>query len=99
LGRAMMAVRDNERAAATLSVSPRRAKLVAFVVAGMIASFAGYLYGGLLVTFEPKGFGPEQSLNLVAMAVFGGVTTITGVVLGALWVRGIPYAFGSNVGL
>jgi len=99
VGRTMMAVRDNERAAATLSVSPRRAKLVAFVVAGMIAGLAGYFYGGLLVSFEPKGFGPEQSLNLVAMAVFGGVTTITGVVLGALWVRGIPYAFGSNIGL
>src|SRR5256714_2652811 len=48
LGRSMMAVRDNERAAATLSASPRRAKLAAFVVAGMIAGFAGYLYGGLL---------------------------------------------------
>ena len=51
LGRAMMAVRDNEPAAATLGVSPRRVKLTAFVLAGMIAAFAGYLYGGLLVSF------------------------------------------------
>ena len=99
LGRSMMAVRDNERAAAALSVSPRRAKLAAFVLGGMIAGLAGYFYGGLLVSIDPRGFGPEQSLNVVAMAVFGGVTTITGVVLGALWVRGIPYAFGTNVGL
>jgi ABC-type branched-subunit amino acid transport system ATPase component/ABC-type branched-subunit amino acid transport system permease subunit len=99
LGRAMMAVRDNERAAATLTISPRRAKLAAFTIAGMIAGVAGYFYGGLLVTFDPTGFGPEQSLTLVAMVIFGGVTTITGAVLGALWVRGIPYTFGANAGL
>jgi ABC-type branched-subunit amino acid transport system ATPase component/ABC-type branched-subunit amino acid transport system permease subunit len=99
VGRAMMAVRDNERAAATLTVSPRRAKLTAFVVAGGIAGLGGWFYGALLVSFDVGAFGPEQSLNLVAMTVFGGVTTITGAVLGALWVRGIPYAFGANVGL
>ncbi|HVT76498.1 MAG TPA: ATP-binding cassette domain-containing protein, partial [Acidimicrobiales bacterium] len=99
VGRAMVAVRDNERAAATLSVSPRRAKLTAFIVAGAIAGLGGWLYGALLVTFNVNAFGPEQSLNLVAMCVFGGVTTISGAVLGALWVRGIPYAFGDNIGL
>jgi ABC-type branched-subunit amino acid transport system ATPase component/ABC-type branched-subunit amino acid transport system permease subunit len=99
VGRSMVAVRDNERAAAALSVSPRRAKLTAFVVAGAIAGLGGWLYGALLVNFNVNAFGPEQSLNLVAMCVFGGVTTITGSVLGALWVRGIPYAFGNNWGL
>ena len=99
IGRSMVAVRDNERAAASLSVSPRRAKLTAFVVAGAIAGLGGWLYGALLVNFNVNAFGPEQSLNLVAMCVFGGLTTITGAVLGALWVRGIPYAFGANFGL
>lgn len=99
IGRAMIAVRDNEPAAATLSVSPRRVKLTAFVLAGMIASLGGYLYGGLLVTFTSSSFGPVESLNLLAMVIFGGVTSITGAVIGAMWVRGIPFFLGSNIGL
>ena len=99
IGRAMIAVRDNEPAAATLSIPPRRVKLVAFVLAGMIASLGGYLYGGLLVTFTSRNFGPVESLNLLAMVIFGGVTTVTGAILGAVWVQGIPYVFGSNIGL
>lgn len=99
VGRAMIAVRDNEPAAATLAVAPRRVKLVAFVLAGMIASLGGYLYGGLLVTFTSSSFGPVESLNLLALVIFGGVTSITGAAVGAMWVRGIPYFFGSNIGL
>ena len=89
LGRAMMAVRDNEPAAAALSVSPRRTKLLAFVIAGMLASLAGYFYGGLLGVFsDPTTFAAEFSLVVVAMVILGGVTTITGTVAGALFVKG-----------
>lgn len=99
IGRMMMAVRDNEPSAATLSVPPRRIKLMAFVLSGMIAALGGYLYGGLLVNFSSSTFGPVESLNLLSMVIFGGVTSVTGAVLGALWVRGIPFFFGSNIGL
>lgn len=103
LGRAFMAVRDNEPGAATFSVPPRRIKLVAFVISGMLASFAGYFYGGLLVNFTPGNdasiFAPEHSLALVVMVIFGGVTTVTGAILGALWILGIPYMLGSNFGV
>jgi ABC-type branched-subunit amino acid transport system ATPase component/ABC-type branched-subunit amino acid transport system permease subunit len=102
VGRSFVAVRDNELSAAALSISPRRMKLLAFVLSGAIASLAGFLYGGLLVNFayDPgTTFGPSESLALVVMAIFGGVTTITGVFLGAFWVRGIPYIFSADVGL
>src|SRR5207248_2465113 len=66
LGRAWLAVRDNEAAAAASSISPRRTKLVAFAVAGVIASLAGYLYGGLLVNFtQVPLFRPADSLALL----------------------------------
>ncbi len=95
VGRAMKAVRDNEPAAATLSVSPRRSKLTAFVLAGMIAALAGYLYGGLLVSFsQPNTFAPEYSLVLVALVILGGVTTVTGAVAGAVYVQGLAYVLG-----
>lgn len=99
VGRAMVAVRDNELSAASMSVSPRRAKMQAFVLSGMVAGLAGYLYGGLLVNFTAALDGVDQSLNLLVMVILGGVTTVTGALLGALWVQGIPYAFGTSVGL
>jgi ABC-type branched-subunit amino acid transport system ATPase component/ABC-type branched-subunit amino acid transport system permease subunit len=100
LGRSLMAVRDNEAAAATLSVPPRRIKLVAFVLSGSIAGIAGFFYAGLLVDYAQANlFDPAESLALVAMVIFGGVTTVTGCVLGAVWIRGIPYLFGAKVGI
>jgi ABC-type branched-subunit amino acid transport system ATPase component len=95
-----MATRDNELSAQAMTVGPRRVKLKVFVLAGTIASTAGYLYGGLLVSFGRVGlFDPARSVDLLAMVIFGGVSTVSGAVLGALYVRGIPYFFGQNWGL
>jgi ABC-type branched-subunit amino acid transport system ATPase component/ABC-type branched-subunit amino acid transport system permease subunit len=81
-GRRFMAVRDNEPQAASFGISPRRTKLTAFVVSGGIAGLAGFLYGGLLVTFtDPAVFGPEFSLGLVAFVILGGVTSLSGVIV------------------
>jgi ABC-type branched-subunit amino acid transport system ATPase component/branched-subunit amino acid ABC-type transport system permease component len=92
VGRNMMAMRDNEAAAATFSLSPRRVRLTSFALSGGLAGLGGWLYGGLLVNFS--GFdisSPSESISLTVMVIFGGVTTITGSVLGSLWVHGIPY--------
>jgi ABC-type branched-subunit amino acid transport system ATPase component/ABC-type branched-subunit amino acid transport system permease subunit len=98
LGRAMIAVRDNEVAAATMGIAPRRTKLAAFVIAGMMASFAGYFYGALLVNFPSHDtFGAQQSLTLVGFVILGGVTTITGSVLGAIWIKGMAALIGPLV--
>jgi len=95
VGRSMMAVRDNEASAASMGVSPRRTKLAAFVIAGMMAAFAGYFYGGLLVSFSSRDtFAAELSLALVGLVIVGGVTTITGAVLGAVWLKGLAYVLG-----
>lgn len=102
MGRSLIAVRDNELAASSLSVSPRRLKLQAFALSGMIAGLAGFLYGGLLVNFgyNPASlFGPARSLALVTIVIFGGVTTITGSILGSFWVQGMPQFFGEEIGM
>ena len=87
-GRVMMAVRDNEEQAAALGIRTRRVKLLAFVVSGMIAGLAGFLYGGLLVSFSGAGlFAPSLSFALLGQAMVGGITTVTGAVLGAAYLR------------
>jgi ABC-type branched-subunit amino acid transport system ATPase component len=61
----------------------------------MIAAFAGYLYGGLLVSFaQPNTFSPEYSLVLVALVILGGVTTVTGAIAGAVYIEGLAYFVG-----
>src|SRR5207302_1583637 len=52
IGRAMIGVRDNADSAAAYTVSPARAKLQAFAIAGAVAGFGGALLGGLLSTIS-----------------------------------------------
>ncbi|MCK9901831.1 ABC transporter permease [Frankia sp. Cpl3] len=96
LGRALLAVRDNERAAAAAGVSPTRTKLTAFALSGALAAAGGALYGGLLVRFTDVAFSPEQSLAAVAMTVVGGLGTVSGAIVGPAWVIGVPLLFGDS---
>jgi len=88
----IIGVRENEPAAAALTVSPTRAKLTAFALGGFIAGLGGALLGGLVVTigYSERFFTVPDSLNLVAIAVIGGLGSLTGAVTGALWVIGLP---------
>lgn len=101
IGRAMMAVRDNESAAAALSIDPRVTKLTAFALSGALAALAGILYAGLIVNFSfgASLFDPGTSLTVLLMVILGGVTTVSGAVLGAIWIIGVPYFLGAKGGL
>ncbi|WP_436793878.1 ABC transporter permease subunit [Actinospongicola halichondriae] len=94
VGRSIIAVRDNERAAASFGISPAATKLLAFAVPGAMAAFAGSLLAGLTVQFGPDVFSPADSLAIVGMAVIGGLGSITGAVLGAVYVVGLPALLG-----
>lgn len=97
IGRSIIATRDNENSAATFTVNPTRAKLLAFAVSGGLAALAG----GLMPLVAKNGqfkidglsFDFEESLRVVAIAVVGGVGSITGAVLGTLVVVGLPVVF------
>jgi ABC-type branched-subunit amino acid transport system ATPase component/ABC-type branched-subunit amino acid transport system permease subunit len=98
IGRRIIGVRENEPAASALTVSPRRAKLTAFAVAGFVAGLGGAILGGLVVTigFQERFFRVEDSLLLVAVAVIGGLGSLAGAVVGALWVIGLPAFWPDN---
>jgi ABC-type branched-subunit amino acid transport system ATPase component/ABC-type branched-subunit amino acid transport system permease subunit len=97
LGRSMIAVRDNERAAASLGISPARVKLTAFGIGGWIAGLAGGLFVGLVTRASPGDFPAAESLRVISIVVIGGLSSVAGAVLGAFWVVGLPKLFDDSV--
>jgi branched-chain amino acid transport system permease protein len=85
-GRAIVAVRDNERAAAALSITPNRARLMAFAVSGLLAGLAGGLYVVTLRAVPFNGFSPNASIELFTMVVIGGLGSLPGAIVGAAYV-------------
>jgi branched-chain amino acid transport system permease protein len=97
-GRAMMAVRDQDLAAAALGVNPARAKLAAFGVSSFLAGITGamYAFAHPVLTLEP--FNLMMSVEYIAMVVLGGVGAIFGAVSGALAYVGLKPLF-EQIGL
>jgi branched-chain amino acid transport system permease protein len=84
LGRRMLAVRSNERAAAAAAIDPRVIKLIAFGVSSVIAGLAGGLYAYNFGSVSADRFDPFTALSLIAFAYAGGITLISGAVFAGL---------------
>jgi sulfate-transporting ATPase len=81
-GRRLIAVRDNERAAASLGISVFGAKLYAFAVGAALASFAGILLAFKDTTVVYDRYQPFESITTVGNAVAGGIGWVLGAVFG-----------------
>ncbi len=91
-GRSLLAVRSNERAAASLGVDVAAAKLTAFVLSSFLAGLGGALIGYSRGQLSADSFGVFVSLSLLAFAYLGGITSIGGALTaGALAPLGIAY--------
>lgn len=82
-GRRLIAVRTNERAAASLGISVFAVKLFAFGVASALAAIAGILVGFSASTVTYRRYNPFQSINAVGQSVVGGIGFVLGVVFAA----------------
>jgi branched-chain amino acid transport system permease protein len=91
-GRALLAVRSNERAAASLGVDVAAAKLLAFAASAFLAGLGGALTGYSRGQLSADSFAVSLSLTLLAFAYLGGITSVGGaLVAGALAPLGIGY--------
>ncbi len=83
-GRAMIAVRDHDLAAAVLGVNPGKTKTIAFGISSFFAGIAGAMYAfqQQYITAEP--FNLEMSVEYIAIIVLGGIGTTFGAVAGAI---------------
>ncbi len=90
IGRAWMAIREDEIAAKAMGINTRNMKLLAF---GMGASFGG-MSGSMFAAFQgfvsPESFSLAESIMIVAMVVVGGLGHLPGVILGAVLLAALP---------
>ena len=90
VGRAWMAIREDEIAAKAMGINTRNMKLLAF---GMGASFGG-VSGAMFAAFQsfvsPESFSLMESVMIVAMVVLGGIGHLPGVILGAVLLAALP---------
>ncbi len=85
IGRAMMAVRDHDLAAAVMGVNPARTKIIAFGISSFVAGIAGAMFAfqQQFLTVEPP-FNMLMSVQYIAMIVLGGIGTVFGAVAGPI---------------
>ena len=92
IGRAWMAIREDEIAAKAMGINTRNMKLLAF---GMGATFGG-VSGAMFAPFQgfvsPESFSLMESVMIVAMVVLGGLGHLPGVILGAVLLAALPEA-------
>jgi len=90
IGRAWMAIREDEIAAKAMGINTRNMKLLAF---GMGATFGG-VSGSMFAAFQgfvsPESFSLMESVMIVAMVVLGGIGHLPGVILGAVMLAALP---------
>jgi len=109
IGRAWMAIREDEVAAGAMGVDRTRGKLLAFAIGAGFAGLTGTFYVAKLQTATPEMFGFSVSVMILVMVVFGGLGSVWGVVLGAMflaalqswWLKGVTdwvHVIGDLVG-
>jgi branched-chain amino acid transport system permease protein len=91
IGRAWMAMRDMDVAAAVIGIRPIHAKLSAFAVSSFFVGLAGGLWGFVhLGSWEPAAFSIDRSFQLLFMVIIGGLGSIMGSFFGAAFIVLLP---------
>jgi branched-subunit amino acid ABC-type transport system permease component len=100
IGRRMLAVRSNERAAAVAGVNVSAVKLQAFALSSSIAALSGGVlaYANPFLVLAGGGYGAMPSINILVLAYIGGIAVISGsVVAGVAATGGVLYVLLSNI--
>lgn len=90
IGRAWIAIREDELAAETCGINVNKVKLFAFCFSAVYAATAGVLYTHWIKFISPESFTFWESVLLVSMVVLGGMGSIPGVILATILVIGVP---------
>jgi branched-chain amino acid transport system permease protein len=90
IGRAWMAIREDEIAAKAMGINTRNMKLLAFAMGASFGGVAGAMFASFQGFVSPESFSLMESVMIVAMVVLGGLGHLPGVILGALMLAALP---------
>jgi branched-chain amino acid transport system permease protein len=90
IGRAWMAIREDEIAAKAMGINTRNMKLLAFGMGATFGGLSGVLFASFQGFISPESFALNESIMIVAMVVLGGIGHIPGVILGAVMLAALP---------
>ncbi len=90
IGRAWMAIREDEIAAKAMGLNTRNLKLLAFGMGATFGGVSGAMFAGFQGFVSPESFSLMESVMIVAMVVLGGLGHLPGVVLGAVLLAALP---------
>jgi len=93
MGRAWMAIREDEVAASAMGINTVSTKLLAFAIGAAFSGFAGAYFGAKLSLVGPDNFEFVVSITVLVMVVLGGMGSVPGVMLGSLLVYAVLYKF------
>jgi branched-chain amino acid transport system permease protein len=93
IGRAWVAIREDEVAAEAMGVNTYRMKLLAFVLGSALAGIVGVFFSAKMAFVSPESFTFLESVMILCMVVLGGMGSIPGIILGALLLITIPEIF------
>lgn len=89
-GRQCLALRSDELAAKSMGINVHRLKLTTFLLASVLTSYAGVLYGFYTTYVEPGTFGWVVSAEWLIIVFVGGINSLTGAVFAAVVLTGLP---------
>ncbi|HOO44693.1 MAG TPA: branched-chain amino acid ABC transporter permease [Deltaproteobacteria bacterium] len=98
VGRAFVAIRDDDIAAEVMGVNLTIYKTMSFAVSAFYAGVAGGLYGFVLSFFDPFAFNLILSIIFLVMVVVGGLGSVLGAIMGATLITYLQYDLLKNVG-
>jgi branched-chain amino acid transport system permease protein len=87
LGRAWMALREDETAADSMGVDPIRTKLLAFALGASFSGFSGAFFAAKLQAIFPELFTFNLSIMILCMVILGGMGNIRGVIIGGMLIQ------------
>jgi branched-chain amino acid transport system permease protein len=90
LGRAWVAIRENEIAAKAMGINTRNVKLLAFSMGASFGGIAGAMFASFQGFVSPESFSLTESIAVLAMVVLGGIGHIPGVILGGMLLAALP---------
>ena len=90
IGRAWMAIREDEVAAKSMGINTRNLKLLAFGMGATFGGVSGVMFASFQGFISPESFSLPESVMIVAMVVLGGLGHLPGVIVGALLLSALP---------